>query len=149
MGSLGKWQNRDSRRIWVLLRPSGARSCLSGDCRGWFHFSSSGNRRRRAVLWGKLFRGFESLRAQRDKYFPGITDQHGRGIDRLHSSPARSSFRDVLSAGSAAIQSVSDKFYFHKSEFSNRRISPDITAIYDSSYQEFPVRARSAGQPDD
>src|ERR1700733_13610320 len=101
------------------------------------------------MLRGKLFRGFESLRAQRNKYFPGLVDQHGRRVNGLHSNATRSSIRDVLSARSAAIQSLPGALNFYKSDFSHYRISSDVTSFYDSSYQEFSVRARAAGQPDD
>src|SRR3984957_5782523 len=137
LGSVGKRQNRDSRGIWVLLRPAGVGSRLSCNCRGRCYFSASGNRWRRAVLRGKLFRGLESLCAQRDKYLSGLADQHGRCVDGLQSNPARSSVRDVLSAGSAEIQSVSGEFHFHESEFSNSRIPSDVAAIYDPGTRNF------------
>jgi hypothetical protein len=86
-----------------FLRSSGFGSRFSSDCGGRSHLSSIGDRGRRTVLRRKLFRGSESLRAQRDKYFSGSADQHRRSTHRMQPDATGSSVCDVLSARSAAI----------------------------------------------
>src|ERR1700745_3789105 len=101
------------------------------------------------MLGSQLFRGLEPLRIERNKYFSGFADQHRRSAHWLQPNPPRSSVRHVLSAGSAAIQSLSVEFHFYKSEFSNCRIPSDVAAVYDSGYQKFSICPGAASEPDD